>query len=327
MWAIETKALTKTYTQGRIFRKPIVALDHLDLQVAPGEIFGYIGHNGAGKTTTFKLILGLIQPTSGDAWILGESTKRVETRHKIGFLPEQPYFYEYLTATQFLDFYAQLFGMDRSLRKRRIAELLDIVGLSHAVSTALRHFSKGMLQRIGLAQALINDPEVIVLDEPMYGLDPVGRKEVRDLILNLKQQGKTVIFSSHILADVEMICDRVAILSQGRLQRVEKTGGLFEKSQRQYELIVRDLDEHAFSELRKLALEVRRQMEGVVLIIPDEATTEIAQAVIREHHGKLVALTPRTPSLESLFIDEVRGDGLRGDHKTQKKTGTKEKAA
>lgn len=306
MWAIDTQALTKKYRTGLFFRKPQVALEHLDLQVSPGEILGYIGHNGAGKTTTFKLILGLIRPTSGEAWILGESIKRADTRRRIGFLPEQPYFHEHLTATQFLDFYAQLFDIGRLQRRRRVGELLERVGLAHVGSIALRNFSKGMLQRIGLAQALINNPDLIILDEPMSGLDPLGRKEVRNIILELKEQGKTIIFSSHILADVEMICDRVAVLVQGRLQRIEQTQGLLDASRRQYEIVVRNLDERAMQKLSQLALEIRSQADDVVFVVSDETSTEIAQDVIREHHGKLVCLTPRTPTLESLILSELQ---------------------
>jgi len=218
---ITTEGLTKEFRVG--FRmKRVLALDNLNLKVEEGEIFGYIGPNGAGKTTTLKIIMGLIYPTSGNVQIFGRDIKDINIKMDIGFLPEAPYFYDYLTAREFLDFYSQLFGLGKKERERRIEELLDMVDLRLVKDTQLRKFSRGMLQRIGIAQALINDPKLVVLDEPMSALDPVGRTKIRDVILRLKDEGKTVFFSSHILSDVEMICDRVGLLVNGKLKEIGK---------------------------------------------------------------------------------------------------------
>jgi ABC-2 type transport system ATP-binding protein len=224
MGVIMTGQLTKVYDLG-LGQAPFKALEGLDLTVQEGEIFGFLGPNGAGKTTTIKILMGLIHPTSGMATLLGCPINNIQTRSKIGFLPESSHFYEYLTASEILTFYGRLFDIPKETIKERTLALLKQVGLESAAHLQLRKFSKGMLQRIGIAQALINDPELIILDEPMSGLDPIGRKEMRELILNLKTQGKTVFFSSHITHDIEMICDRVGILVGGRLLRI---GGLSE---------------------------------------------------------------------------------------------------
>src|SRR6185369_2454541 len=217
---IELTQLTKDYETGFLRKKRVRALDHLSLEVRRGEIFGFLGPNGAGKTTTLKLLMRLIYPTSGGARILGRAIDDVETHSRIGYLPENPYFYDYLTGRELLDYTAALFGMPRDVIATRGQELLALVGLDSArANRQLRKYSKGMLQRIGIAQALVNDPEVVFLDEPMSGLDPIGRREVRDLLLSLREQGKTVFFSSHILSDVEALCDRAAILSRGKLHR------------------------------------------------------------------------------------------------------------
>jgi len=224
MEIIKTTGLTKEYSAG-LLQIGVRALDHLDLNVQEGEVFGFLGPNGAGKTTMIKILMGLIRPTSGTATLLGQPLGKIEAKSKIGFLPESSHFYEYLTASEILTFYGRLFDIPKETIKERTRALLKQVGLESSAHLQLRKFSKGMLQRIGIAQALINDPELIILDEPMSGLDPIGRKEMRELILNLKTQGKTVFFSSHITHDVEMICDRVGILVGGRLLRI---GGLSE---------------------------------------------------------------------------------------------------
>jgi len=218
---ITTEGSTKEFRVG--FRmKRVLALDGLNLRVEEGEIFGYIGPNGAGKTTTLKIMMGLIYPTSGNVQIFGRDIKDINIKMDIGFLPEAPYFYDYLTAREFLDFYSQLFGLAKKERERRIEGLLDMVDLRLVKDTQLRKFSRGMLQRIGIAQALINDPKLVILDEPMSALDPVGRTKIRDVILRLKDEGKTVFFSSHILSDVEMICDQVGLLVNGKLKEIGK---------------------------------------------------------------------------------------------------------
>jgi ABC-2 type transport system ATP-binding protein len=221
MEIIKTAGLTKEYPSG-LFQKGPRALDQLDLAVSAGEVFGFLGPNGAGKTTTIKILVGLMRQTSGTAQLFGQDGNNTEARSKIGFLAESSHFYEYLTASEILGFYGNLFSLSKSLIKERTITLLKQVGLESSGHLQLRKFSKGMLQRIGIAQALINDPELVILDEPMSGLDPIGRKEMRELILSLKTEGKTIFFSSHIMHDVEMICDRVGILAQGKLLAVGK---------------------------------------------------------------------------------------------------------
>src|SRR5438552_11713810 len=216
--AIEIQNLTKDCEVGFWGKRKVRALDGLSLSVEPGQIFGFLGANGAGKTTTLKLLMRLIYPTSGTARINGRDINDVSMHAHIGYLPENPYFYDYLTAREFLTYCAELFGQDRAERELRTEELLTRVNLEKkSWDRQLRKFSKGMLQRVGLAQALVNDPEIVFLDEPMSGLDPVGRREVRDLIASLRTQGKTVFMCSHILSDIEVLCDNVAILKAGRL--------------------------------------------------------------------------------------------------------------
>jgi ABC-2 type transport system ATP-binding protein len=218
--AIEIEGLTKDYAVGFWRKRMRRALDGLSFQVREGEVFGFLGPNGAGKTTTLKLLMGLIFPTSGTARIRGRSIDDVEMHREIGFLPEQPYFYDYLTARELLDYSARFFHFTAADRRERVTRFLERVGLSDAADVQLRRFSKGMLQRVGIAQAILHDPQVVFLDEPTSGLDPVGRREVRDIILDLQRQGRTVFFSTHILPDAEVLCDRVAVLVGGKLQGV-----------------------------------------------------------------------------------------------------------
>src|SRR5262250_691357 len=218
--AIEIENLTKEYPFGFLNLKKKKSLENLNMQVETGEVFGFIGPNGAGKSTAIKLLMRLIFPTSGSARILGKSISDVEMHRDIGYLPEQPYFYDYLTAAELLDYFARFFGFSAGERKDRIDRMLKKVGLETAGKIQLRKYSKGMLQRVGLAQAILHDPKVVILDEPMSGLDPVGRREVRDIILELKRDGKTVLFSTHILSDAEMLCDRVGVIVGGRLRGV-----------------------------------------------------------------------------------------------------------
>src|ERR1700746_561541 len=218
--AIEIDGLTKDYALGFWRKRMRRSLDNLSLRVEDGEIFGFLGPNGAGKTTTLKLLMGLIFPTAGTARIRGKSIDDVDMHREIGYLPEQPYFYDYLTARELLDYYARFFGFAAADRRERVARFLELVGLTAAADVQLRKFSKGMLQRAGIAQAILHDPKVVFLDEPMSGLDPMGRREVRNLIEELKSEGKTVFFSTHILSDAEALCDRVAIIHLGELRRV-----------------------------------------------------------------------------------------------------------
>src|SRR5579863_5576496 len=218
MFAVRTDSLTKDYRLGFWRRRPHRALDRLDLRVRQSEVFGLLGPNGAGKSTTLKILLGLVRATSGSAEILGRPLGDACLHQRIGYLPENPYFYDHLTPEEFLNYAADLFGLSGSERRRRVGELIERVGLAGSRRVPLGKFSKGMVQRLGIAQALVNDPDLVILDEPMSGLDPLGRREVRDLILELKAQGKTVLFSTHILSDAEVLCDRVAILNRGRLE-------------------------------------------------------------------------------------------------------------
>src|ERR1700704_2891229 len=221
MSIVEIENLTKDYEVGFWRKRKVRALDGLSLSIEAGEIFGFLGANGAGKTTTLKLLMRLIYPTKGNARILGHDISNVAMHHRIGYLPENPYFYDYLTAREFLEYCGELFSYPRGVRRKRSADLLARVRLDEkSWDVQMRKFSKGMLQRVGLAQALINDPQVVFLDEPMSGLDPIGRREVRDLIAALRQEGKTVFMCSHILSDIEVLCDRVAILKGGRLSQV-----------------------------------------------------------------------------------------------------------
>src|ERR1700736_6145426 len=222
--AIEIQGLTKDFPLGFWRRRQRRSLDNLTLQMEEGEVFGFLGPNGAGKTTTLKLLMRLIFPTAGTARIRGRSIDDVGMHREIGFLPEQPYFYDYLTARELLDYCARFFGFGAADRRERVKRFLEMVGLTAAAGVQLRKFSKGMLQRVGIAQAILHDPQVVFLDEPMSGLDPVGRREVRDIILALKQQGRTVFFSTHILTDAEMLCDRVGVLVGGKLQGVGTPG-------------------------------------------------------------------------------------------------------
>jgi ABC-2 type transport system ATP-binding protein len=226
---VETRNLTKVY---RDFwgRQKVRALKALDLEVRRGEVFGLLGPNGSGKTTTIKLLLGLLFPTSGDVYILGKSASDVAKNEKIGYLPEESYLYKFLNAEETLDFYGRLFNMSGAVRRQRIAQLIAMVGLESARKRQLREYSKGMTRRIGLAQALINDPELILLDEPTSGLDPIGTRNMKDLILDLKKQGKTVIMSSHLLADVQDVCDRIGILYQGELKELGRVEDLLKVS-------------------------------------------------------------------------------------------------
>jgi ABC-2 type transport system ATP-binding protein len=220
MSAIEILGLEKTYRVGFWSRQPKLALHPLNLAIEEGEIFGFLGPNGAGKTTTLKLLMGLVFPTAGSARLLGRDWTDPEVKAQIGFLPEQPYFYDHLTARELLNYYAQLSGVSGKERSRRVESTLHRVGLPEVKDVQLRKFSKGMLQRVGIAQAIIHNPKLLFLDEPMSGLDPIGRREVRDLIEQLKHEGKTVFFSTHILSDAEALCDRVAIIHKGELRGV-----------------------------------------------------------------------------------------------------------
>jgi len=286
----------------------VTAVDGLSFEVQRGEVFGFLGPNGAGKTTTIKMLMGLIYPSGGTATLFGRPVGDPAAKAKVGFLPESPYFYDYLTGREFLRFYGHLFGLLGSVLEKRIDELLELVGMTHARDLQLRKFSKGMLQRVGIAQALINDPELVILDEPMSGLDPIGRKEVRDLILRLKESGKTVMFSSHILHDAELLCDRVAMIMKGRLVACGHVSELVAgNTTHEVEVVIDRLLPEALERIKPLAEKIVLQGERVMVVLTSQQDVDQALDVIRSSKAKLVSLTPHKASLEDLFIREAKG--------------------
>jgi ABC-2 type transport system ATP-binding protein len=303
MAAIEILGLQKTYTVGFWRKKPKCALKPLHLQVQEGEVFGFLGPNGAGKTTTLKLLMGLVFPTAGSARILGQDWRRPEVKSQIGFLPEQPYFYDYLTARELLDYYAQLSGVPAKERSRRIGEMLERVGLRDAANTQLRKFSKGMLQRAGIAQAILHDPKVVFLDEPMSGLDPMGRREVRDLIEQLKRDGKTVFFSTHILSDAEALCDRVAIINLGELRGVGAVADLTSSVHGKVELVWHG--NRVPASAKALDMECHVSGDTVRAVLP-EKNQEAALEALRHEGLRLISLTPVRTSLEDYFVAQLK---------------------
>lgn len=307
MNVIETDNLTQDFLIGFWRKRTVRALDGVSLSVAPGEVFGLLGPNGAGKTTTFKILMGLIRPTSGEARILGASVQEVTMRRRIGYLPEQPYFYDYLTAREFLLYCGALCDLPKAAASQRTDELLDQVGLSDSADKQLRKFSKGMLQRVGLAQALIHNPEVLFLDEPMSGLDPLGRREVRDLIVGLRAQGKAIFFSSHILTDVEAMCDRVAILNQGRQVESGKLSDILKTRSNELEVVVNGISEPALAEIRSFAVSISASPEIARVRLNGDRDLERLLALTHRAGGRLVSVNPVRESLEDLFVREVKG--------------------
>src|SRR5262245_57164054 len=275
----------------------------IDLEVRRGEIYGLLGPNGAGKTTTLKIVLGLLRADRGSVRLLGKSPADPDSRLKVGFLPENPYFYDYLTAREFMDFYARLIGIPAGERRGAIEALLDRVGLRTGLDRPLRKFSKGMIQRVGMAQALLADPEFIVLDEPMSGLDPIGRREFRDIILSLRERGRTVFFSSHILQDAEMICDRVGIMKDGRLVREGELASLLESPVDAFEVTVEGSvpSGAGWTTIQSKAGETLLRVEG------RESLDRLLRAVAAGGGARLLAVIPLRRSLEDLFLSEVKG--------------------
>ena len=304
MAAIEILGLEKTYQVGFLRKTERVALKPLALAIEEGEVFGCLGPNGAGKTTTLKLLMGLIFPTGGSARLLGRDWRDPEVKAAIGFLPEQPYFYDYLTAEEMLDYYARLSGVDAGTRKRRIAEVLSRVGMAANAKVQLRKFSKGMLQRVGVAQAIVHDPKLIFLDEPMSGLDPMGRLEVRDLIQSLKDEGKTVFFSTHILSDAETLCDRVAVLNQGALRAVGVVADLTREIGGNVELVWEGAA--ANQAIAALGGECRVTANLVRATIA-ENKLDAAIDAIRRAPARLVSVTPVRATLEDYFLQKLGG--------------------
>jgi ABC-2 type transport system ATP-binding protein len=297
--AIEILGLTKDYPVGFWHQRTRRSLDNLTLQVEDGEVLGFLGPNGAGKTTTLKLLMGLIFPTAGSARIRGCPIDDIRMHREIGYLPEQPYLYDYLTARELLDYYARFFGYDAAERRKRVERFLEMVGLGVAADVQLRKFSKGMLQRAGIAQAILHDPQVVFLDEPMSGLDPVGRREVRDIILQLKQQGRTVFFSTHILSDAEMLCDRVAVLVGGKLQGVGAPGDIVSMAVHGMEILFEGRD----------GRELPRSFAGRAVRLGGRYRLEVPEAdlyatleQLRSCEARILSVTPVRPTLEDYFL-------------------------
>jgi len=306
MLAIETERLTKDYAVGFWRPRPYRALDSLSLQVEPNEVFGFLGPNGAGKTTTLKLLTELIYPTSGRISVLGKPPSHPDVRRRVGYLPEAPYFYDYLSAEELLTYFAGLFGLRGAERSRRVASLLDRVGIAGERRLPLRKFSKGMLQRVGLAQALINEPELVFLDEPMSGLDPIGRRDVRALILELRDRGCTVFFSSHILSDAEALCSRVAIVVGGQMVISGRLSEILAFEVSGWELVMADLQPAALESLGSAVRKVTRISEGRYTVeVTPEAEPERIVGELRSRGGRFVSLNPVRTTLEDYFVQQV----------------------
>src|SRR6516162_7286693 len=312
--AIRTQDLSKDYFVGFWRPRPYRALDRLSIDVAPGDVFGFLGPNGAGKTTTLKLLMQLVFPTSGTADILGRPVGDIATRRRIGYLPENPYFYDHLTAEELLDYYGRLFGMPAADRRRRVAATLDRLGIGGERRLQLRKFSKGMLQRVGLAQAVLNDPELLFLDEPMSGLDPLGRRDVRALMLELRDQGRTIFFSSHILSDAEALCSQVGIVAKGRLAAAGRLGELAEFAVQGWELVMAGVPAAALDRVRARARRVLSVAgDRYVIDLPPDGQPEELLRELTGAGAALVSLTPVRETLEDVFVRRVAemGEGAR----------------
>lgn len=310
-YAVEIKNLSKDYETGFLKKKRVRALDDLTLNVRPGQIFGFLGGNGAGKTTTIKTLMRLQFPTEGSAKILGHDIADVQIHRRIGYCPENPYFYDYLTARELMEYFGELFGYDKAKRRERCEELLTAVGLDEKDwKNQLRKYSKGMLQRVGLAQSLINDPEIVFLDEPMSGLDPVGRREIRELIAGLREKGTTVFMSTHILSDIEALCDEVAILRQGKLAASGNLNDLLAGANESRALEINVQGIHAEDIREKIEF-----IAGAILIpkpnganiqVLDESDVEAVLAITRDAGARLASIHPVKQSLEELFVKETK---------------------
>jgi ABC-2 type transport system ATP-binding protein len=310
--AISTVDLTKDFSIGFWRKRPYRALDRLTLEVRQGEVFGFLGPNGAGKTTTLKLLMQLVFPTSGHAEILGRPLGDLSVKRRLGYLPENPYFYDYLTAEELLMYFGALFGFGAVERRRRTAHLLDLVGIGAERRLQLRRFSKGMLQRVGIAQALLNDPELVILDEPMSGLDPLGRRDVRALILTLRDRGCTVFFSSHVLSDAEALCSQVAILARGRLVTTGELSSMLAFGAKGWELVVTGLPERV---VPAVGVAVRRVVPigtgRYALELPPDPPPGRLIAELTAAGATLISLNPIRHTLEDIFVEQVTAESAR----------------
>jgi len=302
MAAIEISGLEKTYSVGFWRKRPKLALRPLNLSVEEGEIFGFLGPNGAGKTTTLKILMGLVLPTAGNAKILGMELDDPRMKAQIGFLPEQPYFYDYLTGRELLRYYGRLSGVESAQLKGKVEAVLQRVGLKDAGNVQLRKYSKGMLQRAGIAQAILHEPKVVFLDEPMSGLDPMGRREVRNLIEELKGEGKTVFFSTHILSDAEALCDRVAIIHLGELRGVGAVAALTSGVHGNVEIVWAGKSVPA--KIKNLGTEYHVAGDTTRVVVPEENQDSVIDA-LRAEKQRLISVTPVRVSLEDYFVAQL----------------------
>jgi ABC-2 type transport system ATP-binding protein len=308
---VRVEQVVKDFRPGFGLRRKRV-LHGISFSVREREIFGFVGPNGAGKTTTLKILMGLISATEGRASILGSDVGETAFRRHVGFLPENPYFYDFLTGSETLTFYAKLSGVARGRRAERVAMLLDWVGLTDAADARLRTYSKGMLQRVGIAQALVHDPAVVFLDEPMSGLDPIGRKEIRDLILRLRSEGKTVFMNTHILSDVEMVCDRVAIIVEGRISYEGEIQDFLLGGGREADVVVGGLPPEAAVELEeRFQVQLRSLGDRIEVRVAEKAVREVLRTVLASG-AEVISVTPRRVSLESIFLSAVEDEGDGG---------------
>src|SRR5262252_8783896 len=303
--AIETENLTKLYPHGFLNLKKRISLEGLNMQVETGEIFGFIGPNGAGKTTAIKLLMRLIFPTAGTARILGKPISDIDMHRDVGYLPEQPYFYDYLTAAELLDYFARIHDLPAAERHERVHRMLKKVGLETAGKIQLRKYSKGMLQRVGMAQAILHDPKLVILDEPMSGLDPVGRREVRDIILELKNAGKTILFSTHILSDAETLCDRVAVIAGGKLVGTGAPDRIVGVETTGVEILFELCEGGSLPE--SIRAKAAKAGAGYRLNV-DEDQLYAAMDELRAAAARIVAVTQIKPTLEDFFMGLVGKD-------------------
>lgn len=303
--AIEIEGLTKIYGYGE---DEVTAVDNLDLVVEQGEIFGFLGPNGAGKTTTVEMLMGIIYPTSGTARLLGNSLGDIDTKARIGYLPELFQFHSFLRADEFLDFHARLYGMPQSQRRQRVQEVLKLVGLENNAHSRIRTFSKGMLQRIGIGQAIINEPDLLFLDEPTSALDPIGRRDVRELLIRLQERGTTIFLNSHLLSEVELICGRIGIMNKGRLTEVNELESLIRPAHC-VDVKVEGLPEEALALVKKLATSVDFKGDHYMSVTLDneDKVTELADIIMRSG-ANLKEFTPRQRPLEEAFIKAIEGE-------------------
>jgi ABC-2 type transport system ATP-binding protein len=301
MNALEINDLHKSFTSNFLIKQYHI-LKGIDITVEQGEIYGFLGPNGAGKTTTMKCVLGLITPDSGEISIFGRPAGNAESRRNVGFLPEQPYFYDYLTAEELLMFTGMLFSIPKAEIREKTGKLIKLVGLADRKDIKLKKYSKGLIQRVGLAQALVHDPDFLILDEPFSGLDPIGRKELRDIVLSLKESGKTIFFSSHILQDMEMMVDRVGIILNGRIKKQGNLSDLISHSVRYYEIVFNGIDEKVLSGDR--VKYVRRDKDYIIQLESNDQVNKTVEWITR-NKGNLLAVTPIKMTLEDIFLEEI----------------------